>query len=130
MAQKEFHTEHTEKSSSSNAIPNELAEIGKKRTDEFISLQTELLEKLRETNRQWFDRAQSEATLAPEFASKLTSVRSLPDAMAACQERTARRFEMIDGDGKHPLADTEKFMETSARFMSNDWTTKAIGMST
>jgi hypothetical protein len=86
-----------------------------------MNAQTELLERLKETNRQWFDRVESEANLASEFASKLTSARSLPDAMSACQEWTMRRFAMMAEDGKHVLADTQKLMETGARLLSNGW---------
>jgi hypothetical protein len=60
--------------------------MGKKRIDEFVKMQAELLDKLQETNRQWLDRAQSEANLASEFASKLAAARSIPDAMTAFQE--------------------------------------------
>jgi hypothetical protein len=112
MAQKE-------KSSSSNLMPPEFAEMGKKRVEEFVNTQTELLEKLQEMNRQWFDRAQSEADLASELTSKLTAARSIPDAIAAYQEWTSRRFEMMAEDGKHLLADTQKFMEAAIRLMSN-----------
>lgn len=129
MAQKESQTERAEKSAA-NPVSNELAAMGKKRFDEFINLQTELLEKLQETNRQWLDRAQAETTLASEFASKLTSVRSLPEAMAACQEWTTRWFEMMAEDSKHLLADAQKFMGTSARFMPNGWVTKDGGFTT
>ena len=117
MAQKESHTERTGKASSINLIPTEFAEIGKKRIEEFVNMQTELLNELQETNRQWFDRAQSEANLASEFTSKLTAARSIPEAMATCQEWTSRRFEMMAEDGKHLLADTQKFMEAVARLM-------------
>ena len=79
MAQKE-------KSSSPNLMPAEFAEMGKRRVEEFVHTQTELVEKLQEMNRQWFDRAQAEANLASELASKLTAARSIPDAMAAYQE--------------------------------------------
>jgi len=72
---------------------------------------------LQETNRQWFDRAQAEANLASEFASKLTAARSIPEAMATCQEWTSRRFEMMAEDGKHLFADTQKFMEAAARLV-------------
>ncbi len=92
MAQKESHTE---KSSSPLLMPTEFAEMGKKRADEFVKTQTEFLEKLQEMNRQWFDRAQSEASLASEFTSKLTAARSIPEAMAAYQEWASRRFEMM-----------------------------------
>ena len=75
-----------EKSSSPNLLPAEFAEMEKKRVEDFVNAQTELVEKLQEMNRQWFDRAQSEANLASELASKLTAARSIPDAMAAYQE--------------------------------------------
>jgi phasin protein len=75
-----------EKSSSPNLLPAEFAEMGKKRVEDFVNVQTEFVEKLQEMNRQWFDRAQSEANLASELASKLTAARSIPDAMAAYQE--------------------------------------------
>jgi len=119
MAQKESHAERTEKSSSPNLIPTEFAEVGKKRVEEFVNTQTELLEKLQEMNRQWFDRAQSEANLASELASKLTAARSIPDAMAAYQAWTSRRFEMMAEDGKQLLADTQKFMEAATRLLPN-----------
>jgi hypothetical protein len=130
MAQRESHSERTEKSSSSNPIPSELAAAGKKRIDEFINLQTELLTELQETNRRWLDRAQSEASLVSEFASKLTAARSLPEAMTACQEWTSRRFEMMAEDGKHLISDTQKFMEMGARFLSNGWAPKGGGVTT
>ena len=117
MTQKESHTERTGKASAINLIPTEFAEMGKKRIEEFVNMQTVLLNELQETNRQWFDRAQSEANVASEFASKLTAARSIPEAMATCQEWTSRRFEMMAEDGKHLLADTQKFMEAVARLM-------------
>ena len=119
MAQKESHTERAEKSSYANPMPTEFAEMGKKRIEEFVNTQTELLERLQEMNRQWFDRAQSEANLASEFASKLTAARSIPEAMATYQEWTSRRFEMMAEDGKHLLADTQKFMEAATRLLPN-----------
>jgi hypothetical protein len=112
MAQKE-------KSSSPNLMPAEFAEMGKRRVEEFVHTQTELVEKLQEMNRQWFDRAQSEANLASELASKLTAARSIPDAMAAYQEWASRRFEMMAEDGKHLLADTQKLMEAATRLLPN-----------
>ena len=48
----------------------------------------------------------------------------------ACQEWTSRRFEMIADDGKHLLADTQKFMETGARLVSNGWLSNRPGAST
>ena len=64
----------------------ELAALGKKRIGEFMRAQTELLDEMQETNRHWLDRIQSEANLASEFASKLSSARSMPDAMAVSRD--------------------------------------------
>lgn len=128
MAQTESQPDRTKKPSSLNAIPNEFAAMGQKRFDEFMSLQTEILEKIQQANRQWVDRAQAEANMASEFASRLTSARSLPEAMTAYQEWTTRRFAMMVEDGKHLLADTQKFMQTGARFMSSNWGTKGGGV--
>lgn len=101
MAQMESDSELTGKSSSSTLIAAELAAIGKKRVEECINAQTELLGRLQERNQQWLDRLQQEANLASEFASKLTAARSIPDAMTACQEWTSWWFEMMAEDGKH-----------------------------
>jgi Phasin protein len=121
VAQKEAHTERVDKTALFNLMPAEFTAMGKKRVEEFTKAQTELLDKLQETNRKWFERMQSEANLASEFASRLTAVRSIPDAMIACQEWTSRRLEMMAEDGKHLLADCQKFTETGARLCSNGW---------
>lgn len=119
MAQKESQSERTEKFPLPNFNAAELAAVGKRQIDEFVKMQTELLDKLQEMNRQWLDRAKLNANLASELASKLTAARSIPDAMAVCQEWTSRRFEMMAEDGKHLLADTQKFMEVGAQLLSN-----------
>lgn len=131
MAQKEPHTDRSEKSLLSNPMPIEFAEIGKQRIDEFVKMQAELLDKLQETNRQWMERAQSEVNLASEFASRLVASRSIPDAMIAYQEWTSRRFEIMAEDGKRFLANTQKLMETGTRLMSNaGWPATHGGLST
>ncbi len=121
MAQKESLSERQDKSTSPNLVPAQFAAMGKKRIDALMSMQTEFIDELQETNRQWFERAQSEANLVSDFAKKLTAARSIPDAMAACQEWTSRRFEMMAEDGKHLFADAQKFTETGARLLSSGW---------
>lgn len=126
---KESQNERTETSALSS-MPVGFAAAGRKGFEDFTKAQTELMEKLRELNRQWIERVQSEANLASEFASKLSAARSIPDAMSACQEWTSWRFEMMADDGKHLLADTQKFMETSARLLSKGWLSDRPGAST
>lgn len=99
----------------------ELAKMGNKRVEEFVSMQSDLFEQLQRRNRQWFERAQTEANLSSEFTMKLTSARSIPDAVTACQEYGARRFELMAEDGNHLLGDTQEFMGTVGRLLSNGW---------
>jgi hypothetical protein len=120
MAQKEAHTERTEKSLP-DLIPAEFAAMGKKRFDELVAMQTERLEKLQEANRNWFDRMQAEVTLASEFVGKLTVAHSIPEAATAYQEWTSRHMEMATEDAKRIFADGQKLAETGARLFFNGW---------
>ena len=106
-----------QKPSSSTPIAAELVAIGKKRVEECIHAQTELLGRLQEKNQQWLDRLQQEANLASEFASKLTAARSIPDAMTACQEWTSWWFEMMAEDTKHLWDGMQKFVQAGARLL-------------
>lgn len=53
---------------------------------EFAKVPTELFGKWQEINQRWLGRISTEANLASEFASHLTSARSVPDAMTACHQ--------------------------------------------
>jgi hypothetical protein len=121
MAQKQPGGERLEMPLPPNLTPAELAETGKKRMEEFLHAQSEFLETLQQTNRQWLDRIQAETAFVSEFTSKLSTMRSLPEAMAACQDYTKRWFEMMAEDGEHLLADSKALMETGVRLMSDGW---------
>jgi hypothetical protein len=119
MAQKE--------SQPPNLIPPEFAAIGKQRLDALVAMQKELMETLQEVNRNWFDRLQSETTLASEFAAKLSAARSIPETATVCQEWASRRMEMAADDAKHFLADTQKLAETGMHLLSNGQPSGAKG---
>jgi hypothetical protein len=120
MAQRESYAERTE----GLAAPNltmfpEMAEMGKKRIEDLVDAQRELLNKLQEMNRQWFDRMQSEAKITSDCANNVIAARSIPEAMTAWQEWANRRLEMTAEDAKHLVADSQKFMEASTRLLSS-----------
>lgn len=98
---------------------SELAALGKKRIGEFVRAQTEFLDEIQEANRHWLDRIQSEANLVSEYAAKLSTARSVPDAMAASRDWATQYFAMLAEDGKHLTDDTRKFIETGARLFSS-----------
>jgi hypothetical protein len=119
MAQTEPHPGWIENPSLSNLSPSGLAALGRKNMEEFAKAQSDLLSTMQDAHRRWFDRMRSEAKLASEFANKVTNCRSIPDAVAVCQEWTGRRFEMMVDDSKHLLTDSQKVMESGARFLSD-----------
>ena len=121
MVQRESHSERPDKSFPAHLTATELSAMGKKRIEELLSAHTELVGRIEESNRQWFDRAASEANLASEFTAKLTAARSIPDALMACQEWGSRRFELMAEDGKHLAADTHKLMDAGARLLATGW---------
>jgi hypothetical protein len=116
MAQTESYSEKTENPSLPHLTFSGFATMGKKSVEEFAKAQAELFGTLQKTHRHWFDRIQSEAKLASEFADRATSARSIPDAVAVCQEWTSLRFEMMAADGTRLLTDSQKIMEAT-RFL-------------
>lgn len=129
MAQRESSAER-EQNSVLSVIPPEVSSMGQKRIEEFANLQAELLKKLEDSNKQWVERMQSEIHLSSELLSKLTSVRSFPDAATACQEWSSHRLQMIAEDGSHLFSDAQTFMQAGARLLSVGWRPNGRGDST
>jgi len=119
VAQKESHAEQAEKFSLFSLAPAQFTAMGRNYVEEFAKVQTELFDKLQDMNRQWLDRINSEANLVSQFASNVTSARSIPEAMTACQQWTSRRFEMMAEDGQHLFNDAQKLTETGSRLFSD-----------
>jgi hypothetical protein len=119
VAQTQSISERTDTPSFPGLTPSELAAMGKKNMDEFAIAQAELFSAMQETHRHWFHRIQSEARLVSEFAHDVTNAGSIPDAVAACQEWTSRRFDMLVDDNKHLLAHSQKVMKAGALLLPN-----------
>jgi hypothetical protein len=119
MAQKGTSVERSVKSATPDVVHVELAEIGKKGVDAFIHMQRELCDTLGEMNREWFARAQAEANLASELATRLTTARSVPDTAIMCQEWAGRRMEMFAENSRRFVADSQRFMEDSRKFLAD-----------
>jgi Phasin protein len=119
MAQKGTSVERSVKPAIPGVLHVELAEIGKKGFDAIIHMQRELCDALGEMNRDWFARAQAEANLASEFATRLTTARSVPDTAIMCQEWMGRRMEMFAENSRRFVADSRRFVEDSRRFLAD-----------
>jgi hypothetical protein len=127
MAHTEPYAGATENPSVPDLTLPGLAALGTKNIEGFAKAQSELLSVMQDAHRRWFDRVQAEADLASEFTRKVTNCRSIPDAVAACQEWTSRRLELIADDSQHLLTDSRKVMERSARLLSEGLFAKGTG---
>jgi hypothetical protein len=124
MARQELRSDGTRMPSPLNLVPPEFAAIGQQSFEGLASAQSELLEKIQKANQDWFERIQLEATEASKFASRLTTARSVPETTAACQEWASRRMEIATEYGKRLLDNSQQFVETGARLLSNGYLSK------
>jgi DNA repair exonuclease SbcCD ATPase subunit len=125
---KNAQSDRTETVSQSDLMPAEFAANREKQIERLAAIQTELIERLQEANRNWFERAKLEANLASDLAAKLTAARSIPETATVFQEWNSRHTEMAAEDAKRPLAEGQKFMETGARLLSKHWRPNGAGV--
>jgi cell wall assembly regulator SMI1 len=79
--------------------------------------QAELFEKIAEVNLHWFERAQSEATLAGQFAAMMMSARSFPEAATVYQEWASRRLKLALEDASYAISTGQTLMDMGARLL-------------
>jgi len=97
----------------------EMIDFAKKKMEELLEVQKEIMQTLEGINRDMFDRAKAKADIASEFVSKLSTVRSVPDATAVYQEWARREMELFAEDGRHMFENGEKFLKASRRLFEN-----------
>jgi hypothetical protein len=119
MAQINGRTEDAWELPVPNFVPGELAELGKKRIAAIVEMQRAFLETFESIHQAWFERAKSEATLASELVTKLTNARSVPETANICQETLSKRMDLLADDSRRLLADSQRFINLSARFLTN-----------
>jgi hypothetical protein len=69
--------------------------------------QAELFAKIQEVNRHWLERVQSEETPAAEFARKVASARSVPDAATVYQEWASQQLKLAVEDASYAISTGE-----------------------
>jgi hypothetical protein len=119
MAQIESKSERRE-GSPANAGLVGIGAFGTPRAESLGRFQTEFFDKVQEINRHWMERAQSEMALAVEFASKVASTRSIPDAAAVYQEWASQRMKLAAEDANYALSAARKLMDTPARLLQGE----------
>jgi hypothetical protein len=105
-----------------NLISSDAAGIGRTLT----AVQMEFIDTLDRANRAWFACCSEEATLASNFAKKVTAAGSIPEAAAAYQEWASQQMELFSRQAQNVFAETQDFTKACARIMGNG---KGLGSS-
>jgi hypothetical protein len=94
-------------------------ERGQEQAEAMLGMQKELLEVCDQASRAWLDRVKSEVDLWTELAAKLSSTRSLPDALGTYQECVTQRMQMAAEDGRRMADECQRFLQKFARLLPN-----------
>jgi hypothetical protein len=94
-------------------------QIGKDQTNAMIELQKEVFSAYEEAGRAWIARVKSEVELWSDLAAKLSSSKSVPDGLVACQDYVAQRMRMAAEDGRRLFEEGQKIIGTISRSMPN-----------
>jgi predicted phage tail protein len=124
MAQKAGHSD-TPASTAAKQVQTELSKLGETQTEAMLAMQKDLLDTYEQISGAWLERVKAEADLWSELASKISAVRSLPDALNAYQQGVAQRVQMAADDGRRLFEDTQKIVNTMTRSLSGRWPTGA-----
>ena len=68
-----------------------------------------------QASRAWLDRVKSEVDLWTKLATKLSSTRSLPDALGTYQQCVTQRMQMAAEDGRRMSDEYQRFLQKFTR---------------
>ena len=99
----------------------QITEAERKIGDATLHAHDEFLKTLEEMNREVMSRMAAEVERGVKLSTKLSAARSLPDAVAAYQEWMSEETNARSEDARRFMANSQKFMTTSTRLLSNGW---------
>jgi len=85
------------------------------RFDSFVANQNAFFQELNTLRQHWADSMEAQLTANTELMNQLSSTRSLPELVNACQECTAKRGSKMAEDGKLLLADYQRCLAAAAK---------------
>jgi hypothetical protein len=112
-----------DKTPSSPLEPMSIFNFGKENTEATLNIQKELLDAYEQASRAWLARVQSEVDLWSQLATKLTSTRSVPEALGAYQESVAQRMQMAAEDGRKLSEEGGEILRKITQSITKGWGT-------
>jgi len=105
----------------SKTVQKEIAETEKKIGDTTLQVQNEFIKTCEEMNRAVMSRAAVQIELTSKLTEKLGAAHSFPDVVSAYQEWLSEQMNACSEDARQFMANSQKFVTTSTRLLSNGW---------
>jgi hypothetical protein len=99
----------------------DLLKLTKGQTEAFVALQKELMEAYEEAGRAWSERVRTEMELWSDLGRKLSTTRSVPEAVEIYKQSLTRRMQMATEDSQKFAADCQKLAQKVTRSISPGW---------
>ena len=105
-------------SKAASASPN-VVNWGQHQTEAALNFQKAILESCEQASRTWIDRMQSEISLWSDFASKLSSTKSVPEAFETYTKCMSQRMQMAADDGRKLVEEAQQLTQKFAQSLGN-----------
>ena len=104
---------------SKTGAPPDVANWGQHQTEAALNLQKTILESCEHASRVWMDRVQSEISLWSDLATKLSSTKSVPEALDAYTKCVSQRMQMAADDGRKLAEEAQQLTQKFAQSLGN-----------
>lgn len=91
------------------------------RGDAALNLQKTILESYEQASRMWLERLQSEIALWSDMANKLSTTKTIPEALEAYSKCVSQRMQMAADDGRKIFDEAQNVTQKVARSIGNGW---------
>src|SRR5579862_937879 len=119
MSHVEAQPDRVRKAAPLNSSPQPSDEAWTNAARTFGKLQARAIESMAEANRRWYQRAQSEADLVLDLATRLANGRTFSESTSAYQEWIQRKFDLAAHDAEAVLLGSSKISEFGTSLLSN-----------
>jgi hypothetical protein len=86
-----------------------------------FQVQSEFVNMLQDLTHDWMARATSVVEAGLKLSKKLSTARSVPDAIAAYQEWLSEEMAARSEGARRLMSNGQKFIDTNTRLLSNGW---------
>ena len=100
-------------------VPPDVVNWGQHQTEAALNVQKAIVESCEQASRAWINRVQSELSLWSDFASKLSSTKSFPEALKTYTKCVSQRMQMAADDGRKLVEEAQQITQKLTQSLGN-----------